>query len=137
MSHDPSHGFSATKVFIGLFVLTMLEVGWAFLPFATWAVWGGLIVFALWKGFLIFTYFMHMRFEGWIVKGFLLPTIPLMAIVVFAVMPDVSFNKKIKYPVGSMVDARTGEVMQVMDPPRDPRALTGDAQAAPAAGAGR
>lgn len=118
MAHGNDHGFSATKIFIGLFALTMLEVGWAFLPFARWAVWGGLLVFALWKGFLIFTYFMHMKFEGWIVKGFLLPTIPLMAIVVFAVMPDVSFNQGIKYPVGSMVDARTGEVVQKMDPPR-------------------
>lgn len=124
MAHDQDHGFSANRILLGLCLLTALEVGWSFLTFATWAVWGGLIVFALWKGFLIFTYFMHMKFEGWIVKGFLLPTIPLMAIVVFAVMPDVSFNHSTKYPIGSMVDARTGEVMQTMDPPRPMTAET-------------
>lgn len=120
MAHDKEHGFSATKILIALLILTVVEVGWSFLShlgFPRWAVWGGLLIFAFWKGFLIFTYFMHMKFEGWILKGFLLPTIPLMLIVVCAVMPDVSFNDSTKYPIGSMVDPSTGEVVRYMDPP--------------------
>lgn len=93
--------FSAEKIFFGLFLLTALEVGWAYLPFlGTFALRLGLIIFAIWKGYLIFTYFMHMKYEGWIVKGLIAPTLPLVAIVVFAVMPDVSSNHQLKYPVG-------------------------------------
>lgn len=130
MAHEQDHGFSANKILLSLLVLTAVEVGWSFLDFPRWAVWGGLLIFAFWKGFLIFTYFMHMRFEGWIVKGFLLPTIPLMLIVVCAVMPDVSFNRSIKYPVGSKVDATTGEVVQYMDP-TSPAAQAAAAQKPP------
>ena len=93
--------FSAEKIFAALFVLTALEVGWAMLPFlGTLALRGGLVIFAFWKGYLIFTYFMHMKFEGWIVKGLIAPTVPLVAIVVCALLPDVSSNRQLKYPVG-------------------------------------
>ena len=111
-AHD--HGFSANKILLGLVVLTTIEVAWSFLDFPRWAVWGGLLIFAFWKGFLIFTYFMHMKFEGWIVKGFLAPVIPLIAIVLFAVMPDVAFNSQAKYPIGSKLDPKTGEVSVLM-----------------------
>jgi caa(3)-type oxidase subunit IV len=95
--------FSAEKVFVALFILTAMEVGWSFLPFlSTFMLRLGLVIFALWKGYLIFTYFMHMKFEGWVVKGLIAPTLPLVAIVVFATMPDVSMNHKLKYPVGYM-----------------------------------
>lgn len=93
--------FSAERIFIGLFILTALEVGWSQLHFlSTIPMRLGLVVFAFWKGYLIFTYFMHMKFEGWVVKGLIAPTIPLVAIVVFATMPDVALNEKLKYPVG-------------------------------------
>lgn len=133
MAHDNDHGFSANKILVALIVLTALEVGWSFIDFPKWALWGGLLVFAIWKGFLIFTYFMHMKFEGWIVKGFLLPTIPLMLIVVFAVMPDVSFNTQAKHPIGSMVDPQTGEVVHSMNEGRAGR-VSEKKVAAPAAG---
>jgi cytochrome c oxidase subunit 4 len=94
--------FSAEKIFVALFVLTALEVGWSFLPLGVFAIRLGLIVFAVWKGYLIFTYFMHMKYEGWVVKGLIAPTIPLVAIVIFATMPDVSMNSKLKYPIGYM-----------------------------------
>ncbi len=115
MADHNDHGFSANKILLTLVVLTAVEVGWSFLPFARWAVWGGLLIFAFWKGFLIFTYFMHMKFEGWIVKGFLLPTIPLIAIVLFALMPDISYNSALKYPIGSEMDGATGQVLIKMD----------------------
>lgn len=97
---DKKHEFSALKVFIWLFILTAVEVGWAFLPISKIPLRLGLLVFAYMKGYLIFTYFMHMKFEGWIVKGLIAPTIPLMLIVVFACFPDVSRNSRLLYPVG-------------------------------------
>jgi hypothetical protein len=51
---------------------------------------------------------MHMKFEGWIVKALIAPTPVLIAIVVFALMPDVSNNKQLVYPVGSQID-KSGE----------------------------
>jgi cytochrome c oxidase subunit IV len=100
-----THGFNTNKIFIILFILTALEVGWSFIPFPRWALWGGLLIFAYMKGHLIFTYFMHMKFEGWIVKGLMVPTIPLMMIVVFANMPDTSKNDLLVYPLTTQLDA--------------------------------
>jgi cytochrome c oxidase subunit IV len=107
------HGFSANKIFVILFVLTALEVVWgvAFHSMPRWALWGGLLVFAFWKGFFIFTYFMHMKFEGWVVKALIAPTPLLAAIAVFAVMPDVSLNEQLVHPVGSQYDPSVGEVL--------------------------
>lgn len=107
------HTFSSTKVFITLFILTAVEVGWSFLPIPRWAIWGGLLVFAFWKGFLIFTYFMHMKFEGWVVKALIAPTPLLIAIVLFALMPDVSYNKRLIHPIGNQIDNATGEIVRM------------------------
>ena len=119
--HD-DHGFNANKIFIVLFVLTAVEVGWsiAFKHSPHWIKWGGLCVFAFWKGLLIYTYFMHMKFEGWVVKALVAPTPLLIAILVFALMPDVSYNDQLVYPVGSQLDratVRTGQVTGLIDHP--------------------
>jgi cytochrome c oxidase subunit IV len=79
------------------------------------------MVFAFWKGLLIYTYFMHMKFEGWIVKALIAPTPVLVAIVVFAVMPDVSFNSRLDFPVGSQLE-KDGTVVELQDPPAEARA---------------
>jgi len=105
------HHFNATRIFGFLFLYTALEVAWGmYFPGPRWALWGGLLLCAYLKGYLIFTWFMHMKFEGWIVKGLIAPTIPLVAIVVFANMPDTSFNEDMLYPVGSQLDAELTEV---------------------------
>jgi cytochrome c oxidase subunit IV len=121
--HDPHPGFSANKIFITLFILTAVEVLWGAVIFKHsphLIKWGGLIIFAFWKGIMIYTYFMHMKFEGWIVKCLIAPTPFLMAIVVFALMPDVSNNKQLVYPVGSQIDksgGHPGKVVGMIDHP--------------------
>ena len=122
--HGAHPGFSANKIFITLFILTMVEVGWGlgFQHSPHWIKWGGLIVFAMWKGILIYTYFMHMKFEGWIVKSLMIPTPFLIAIVVFALMPDISHNERLIYPVGSQVDksqVHPGKVVNMIDRPAE------------------
>ena len=109
------HSFSAQRVFYTLFILTAVEVVWgyAFNGAARSILWGGLLVCAFWKGALIFMYFMHMKFEGWIVKVLIAPTIPLMAVVVFALMPDVAKNDRILYDVADQLDEETGVVVQI------------------------
>lgn len=122
-AHD-EHGFNANKIFITLFILTAVEVGWSivFKHHSHWIKWGALCVFAFWKGMLIYTYFMHMKFEGWIVKALVAPTPILIAILVCALMPDVSFNDKLVYPVGTQLDKSappTGRVTSMLDHPHE------------------
>jgi caa(3)-type oxidase subunit IV len=104
MSAD--HSFSSTKIFITLFILTAVEVLWSifFKDYGPFIKWGGLLAFALWKGILIYTYFMHMRFEGWIIKGLLAPTPLLIAVLLCAIMPDVSYNSRLDWDVGAQLD---------------------------------
>ena len=116
--HDKMH-FSAEKIFIQLFILTALEVGWGELA-RDWGkvlLWGGLMLFAVWKAILIAHYFMHLKFEGWIVKGLIVPT-PILVLVIFGyVLPDVA-NKDgyLIHPVGAQLDPSSGEVQKDMEP---------------------
>jgi cytochrome c oxidase subunit 4 len=60
------------KVFIGLVVVTAIEVAWAYAPWAdesasrlaTFLYWGGLMVLMGFKFFIIAGYFMHLRFDN-------------------------------------------------------------------------
>ena len=125
-SNDHGHAtFSANKIFLTLFILTAAEVVWGAYLFKHsphLVKWGGLIVFAFWKGILIYTYFMHMKFEGWIVKCLIAPTPILIAVVVFALMPDVSNNEHLVYPVGSQLDksnTHPGRIVPMTDAPHE------------------
>jgi caa(3)-type oxidase subunit IV len=120
-NHD-DHGFNANKIFWVLFVLTAVEVGWSLIfkhvalleNAPRWLMWGGLLGFAFWKGTLIYMYFMHMKFEGPVVKWLMRPTPVLMAIVVFALMPDIGRNDQLVYPVGTQLE-RDGKVRPMWD----------------------
>jgi len=146
MSHDAEHDskhFSAEKIFGGLFLFTMLEVGWGLVgkhfAFNRPMLWGGLLFFAFLKGWLIAVYFMHLKFEGWVVKSLILPT-PFLIMVIFGyVMPDVADKEtRLVHPVGSEVDPATGQVVEDMakgwHPDHGSAAHSG---AAPAAGTGK
>jgi caa(3)-type oxidase subunit IV len=118
MAHDAhDKHFNAEKVFAGLFVFTMLEVGWGYaghhFHWNKLMLWGGLLFFAFLKGWLIAVYFMHLKFEGWVVKSLILPT-PFLIMVIFGyVMPDVA-NKEgnLVHPVGAMLDPASGRVVE-------------------------
>lgn len=113
--------FNCDRVFVLLFLLTLLEVLWGY-AFGRWfpagklVLWGGLLFFAFYKGWLIAVYFMHLKFEGWVVKSLLLPT-PFLIMVIFGyVMPDVA-NKEgnLIYPVGMAYDPDHGTVIDLHD----------------------
>ena len=123
-AHDDKH-FNPEKIFLALFVFTALEVLWGY-AFGVWFVepghhgnrlilWGGLLFFAFLKGWLIAVYFMHLKFEGWVVKSLILPT-PFLIMVIFGyVMPDVADEEtRLVHPVGSEVDPATGSVVEDM-----------------------
>lgn len=104
-SHD-GLGYSIGKIFMALFALTAIEVAWGmFFREPRWFLWSGLLICALLKGILIFVYFMHMRFERFLIWSMILPT-PLLVIVIFGyVTPDLAFNERRDYPNGSMMDS--------------------------------
>ncbi len=107
--------FSAEKIFGGLFILTALEIGWGYAGYGFgWGrlmLWGGLLFFAFWKGWLIAVYFMHLKFEGWVVKSLILPTPFLIMVIMGYVMSDVADSEApMVHPIGSMLNPETGEV---------------------------
>ena len=138
--HRSTH-FSENNVFLKLLVLTMLEVGWGLagkhFGFNRVMLWGGLLFFAFLKGWLIAIYFMHLKFEGWVVKSLILPT-PFLIMVIFGyVMPDVADKEtRLVHPVGSKLDPATGRVIENMhDGWRPPHAGAGHETTVPAGGA--
>jgi len=112
---EQEHGFDANRILVALFVLTAVEVAWgAFVPYGIkWALWGGLLIFAFWKGFLIFMYFMHMKFEGYICKCLIAPTIPLVLIFFFALVPDIASNDRMNHRIADQLDPVSGTIAEI------------------------
>ncbi|MFW6206589.1 MAG: cytochrome C oxidase subunit IV family protein [Gemmatimonadota bacterium] len=71
-----------------LFVLTMAEVGYAFLPLPQFWLAFGLIVMAVWKAVLVALYYMHLRFEPRRLWVLVTAPLPLAVILVIAVMTE-------------------------------------------------
>ncbi|HWJ96546.1 MAG TPA: cytochrome C oxidase subunit IV family protein [Acidimicrobiales bacterium] len=75
LEHHPEEHASDrqfVKVFLGLVVVTAVEVAWAYAPWAddhagrlaTALYWGGLMLMMSFKFFIIASYFMHLRFDS-------------------------------------------------------------------------
>jgi cytochrome c oxidase subunit IV len=105
--------FSPDKIFLWLFLFTGLEVlfGMAFHGMNRLFLWSGLGFFAFLKGWLIMVYFMHLKFEGWVVKSLIVPTIFLMMVIWGYVSPDITNSQYIDHPIGSMYDNASGAVI--------------------------
>ena len=99
-------GYSILKIFIVLFVLSALEVFWGMWMrgFGRFVLWGGLLAFAVAKGLLIFMYFMHMKFERFLVWSLILPTPILIVVILGALSPDLAFNDERDHPVADRLD---------------------------------
>ena len=122
MSNHEEHGFNSTRIFLILLAATAIEVflsvvwGWIDRPAEyKYLYWAGLAAFAFWKGLLIYSYFMHMKFEGWIVKGLIVPTPILIIVVLAALTPDIATNHKLVAPIGYMQNPETGVTEQMND----------------------
>lgn len=119
--HDHSGHFSENKILLQLLLFTLLEVGWGVagkhFGWNKLSLWGGLLFFAFLKGWLIAVYFMHLKFEGWVVKSLILPTPFLVMVIMGYVMPDVADgDSNLKYPIGAAVDPATGAVIEDIGP---------------------
>ncbi len=88
------------KVFAALFVFTILEYFYASLfqgSFYNLVV--GLMLMACIKASLVGWYFMHLKFEGKWVYGFLLPAAFLACVVIFALIPDIAMRMEEESPI--------------------------------------
>ena len=75
-------------IWVVLLVLTMAEVGYAFMDLPNVWLATGLIIMALWKALLVAMYFMHLRYEPrrlWVLAA---SPLPLAVILVLAVITE-------------------------------------------------
>jgi cytochrome c oxidase subunit 4 len=75
-------------IFVILLVLTLAEVGYAFLDLPKLMLAVGLIIMAVWKAVLVAMYYMHLRYEPrrmWILA---VSPIPLAILLVLAVITE-------------------------------------------------
>jgi len=75
-------------VFIFLALLTVVELGVAFLPWSEQIILLILVALALWKALLVALYFMHLRFEKNRMRIFAIAPLPLTVIIVIAVLTE-------------------------------------------------
>ena len=82
--HHPNY----IAVFIGLAVLTAIELGVAFLPWSKMTIVIILIALAVWKALLVALYYMHLRFEPNRLRILAAAPLPLAVILVVAVIME-------------------------------------------------
>lgn len=82
--HHPNY----LAVWAGLAVLTLIEVGVAFVNLPREVIVLSLLGLAVWKALLVALYFMHLRFEPLRLVLIATAPLPLAPILVFAVMAE-------------------------------------------------
>ena len=83
---EPAHRTNYMAVWLALFLMTVLEVGVAFLALSKVAIVGALVFLAVWKALLVAVYYMHLKYEPrrmWLLAA---SPLPLALILVFAVL---------------------------------------------------
>lgn len=75
-------------IWVVLLVLTLAEVGYAFLSLPKFWLSVGLIVMAIWKAVLVAVYYMHLRWEPRKLWVLALAPLPLIAILLLAVLTE-------------------------------------------------
>ena len=71
-----------------LLVLTVLELGVAFLPWSKQVLLLLLLAMAIWKALLVALYFMHLRWEGNRMRVFAIAPLPLTVIIILAYLTE-------------------------------------------------
>jgi cytochrome c oxidase subunit 4 len=86
VAHRPHPNYIG--VFIGLAVLTAVELTVAFLPWAKRTIILLLVFLAVWKALMVALYFMHLRFESNRLRILVIAPLPLAVIMVMAVITE-------------------------------------------------
>lgn len=88
MEHAAKSHPNYMAVFVGLAVLTLIEVGVAFVGFSELVTILILVALALWKAALVALYYMHLRYEPTRLVLMVLVPFPLALILVLAVLTE-------------------------------------------------
>lgn len=75
-------------VWLILLILTLFELGVAFLPWSKEILILLLLGLAVWKALLVAMYFMHLKWEGNRMRLFAIAPLPLTVIIVIAVITE-------------------------------------------------
>ncbi len=75
-------------IWLYLTILTVLELGVAFLPWSRELLLIILLVMAVWKALLVALFFMHLRWEGNRMRIFAVAPLPLTIIIIVAVLTE-------------------------------------------------
>ena len=87
-THEEHHDPPYMLIWVVLLVMTMAEVGYAFLSLPKFWLALGLCVMAIWKALLVALYYMHLRWEPrrlWILVAV---PMPLVVILIAAVLTE-------------------------------------------------
>ena len=85
---EKSHNAPYMLIFGVLLVMTLAEVGYAFLNLPKIWIAIGLVVMAIWKALLVALYYMHLRFERSRLRLLALAPLPFTVILVVAVLQE-------------------------------------------------
>ena len=89
MSEGQSHAHpNYWAVWVYLLVLTVVELGVAFLPWSKQVLLLALLAMAIWKALLVALFFMHLKWEGNRMRVFAIAPLPLTVIIVIAVLTE-------------------------------------------------
>ncbi len=75
-------------VWVYLLVLTVVELGVAFLPWSKEVLLLALLAMAVWKALLVALFFMHLKWEGNRMRIFAIAPLPLTIIIVIAALTE-------------------------------------------------
>jgi cytochrome c oxidase subunit 4 len=75
-------------IWLYLFILTVSELGIAFLPIAKWMIVTTLLVMAVWKALLVALYYMHLKWEPARLRLVALAPLPFVAIMIVVIMME-------------------------------------------------
>ena len=94
------------KVWAALAVFTLVEYVWAHVfKDALAPLLIGLVFWAVLKASLVGWFFMHLKFEGRWVYGFLIPAAILASVIIFALVPDIALRFAEENPADEEVSA--------------------------------
>jgi cytochrome c oxidase subunit 4 len=88
--HGPGYG-TLTAIWCGLLVLTAVTVGVAGVDLGFWNVVVAMAV-ATAKAALVVLVFMHLKYENWVFKGFVLMTFAILAIFIGFTFFDTAYR---------------------------------------------
>jgi caa(3)-type oxidase subunit IV len=75
-------------IWLYLFILTVAEVGVAFLPISKGIIVVALLVMAFWKALMVAWYYMHMKWEPTRLRLVALAPLPAVAIMIVVIMME-------------------------------------------------